>query len=221
MGNSEHTEEKWVEASERTEESRTEESRTENSELTEELPEIPQGVDYEKLRSGVKTIGVGFLFIYLNLHLGRLNVLPNWVGYLLIREACDDIGEQEPSILLLKPLAALLAAYEGVLWLCRLFNINFAVPAVDVVISVVLLYFNYQLATNLGDLAAHLQMEEAERFYCLRIWQAALTTLLGLSSIKSPGSWIQTALLAATLVVLALVEIAIVYLEGSLKERAQ
>lgn len=216
MENSEQTEEKWLDISEQ-----TQESRTETSELTKELPQIPQSVDYEKLRSGVKAIAVGYLFIYLDLNIGRLNLLPAWVGYLLIREACDDIGENEPSILLLKPLAALLAAYEGVLWLCRLFGVDFSVPVIDIVIAVVLLYFNYQLMTNLGDLAEHLNLEERDRFYRLRIWQAALTTLLGLSYIKMLGERMAIALLIVTLIVLALVEIAIVHLEGSLKERAQ
>ena len=134
-----------------------------------------QNINYEKLRSAVKAIGFGYAFLYLNLNLGRVNLLPNWVGYVLIHEACDDIGEQEPSIVLLKPLAALLAGYEGVLWLCKLFDISFSIPAVEVVIAVVSLYFHYQLMTNLGDLADHLHLAERDRLYGTRIWQAALT----------------------------------------------
>ncbi|MGN0337648.1 MAG: hypothetical protein ACI4EE_09175 [Lachnospiraceae bacterium] len=178
-----------------------------------------QNINYEKLRSAVKAIGFGYAFLYLNLNLGRVNLLPNWVGYLLIREACDDIGEQEPSIVLLKPLAALLAGYEGVLWLCKLFDISFSIPAVDVVIAVVSLYFHYQLMTNLGDLAEHLHLEERDRLYNTRIWQAALTTLLGVPVLKN--LCVQTGLLVATFIVLVRVVVGIIYLEGSLRECAQ
>ncbi|MBO5153407.1 MAG: hypothetical protein J6C00_03515 [Eubacterium sp.] len=178
-----------------------------------------QNINYEKLRSAVKAIGFGYAFLYLNLNLGRVNLLPNWVGYVLIQEACDDIGEQEPSIVLLKPLAALLAGYEGVLWLCKLLDVSLSIPAVEVVISVASLYFHYQLMTNLGDLADHLHLEERDRLYSTRIWQAALTTLLGVPVLKN--LCVQTGLLVATFIVLVRVVVGIIYLEGSLRECAQ
>lgn len=178
--------------------------------------ESAQNINYEKLRSAVKAIGFGYAFLYLNLNLGRVNLLPNWVGYLLIRETCDDIGEQEPSIVLLKPLAALLAGYEGVLWLCKLFAVSVSIPAVEVVIAVVSLYFHYQLMTNLGDLADHLHLSERDRLYSIRIWQAALTTLLGVPVLKNLCA--QTGLLVAAFIVFVRVVVGIIYLEGSLRE---
>ena len=180
---------------------------------------LVQNINYEKLRSAVKAIGFGYAFLYLNLSLGRVNLLPNWVGYLLIREACDDIGEQEPSARLLKPLAALLAVYEGVLWLCKLLELSFSIPAVEVVVAVASLYFHYQLMTNLGDLADHLHLPERDRLYGTRIWQAALTTLLGVPVLKN--LCVQTGLLVATFIVLVRVVVGIIYLEGSLRECAQ
>ena len=105
------------------------------------------------------------------------------------------------------------------LWLCRLFAVSVSIPAVEVVIAVVSLYFHYQLMTNLGDLADHLQLAERDRLYGTRIWQAALTTLLGVPVLKN--LCVQTGLLVAAFIVLVRVVVGIIYLEGSLRECAE
>lgn len=179
-----------------------------------------ENIDYEKLYNAVKKIGFGYAFLYLNLNIGRVNLLPDWVGYLLIREACDDIGGQEPSVRLLKPLAALLAAYEGMLWLCGLGGIDFSIPAVRVVIAVVGLYFHYQLMTNLGDLAEHLHLEGGTRLYRARNGQVCLTTALELAQFYPFGEEHMTMLVIVAFVVLVLVAVAISYLGESLRAYA-
>ena len=61
-------------------------------------------------------IAWGYLLLHVNFNLGTLNVLPNWLGYLLILSALEPISQLVPSSLLLRPLGKVLAAWEGVLW---------------------------------------------------------------------------------------------------------
>lgn len=43
---------------------------------------------------GLTKIAWGYVFLHLNLNLGTLNVLPNWVGYLLFFSAIILLGDQ-------------------------------------------------------------------------------------------------------------------------------
>lgn len=72
-------------------------------------------------RGLTKTIW-GYVFLHLNVNLGTLNVLPNWVGYLLFFSAIILLGEQLRDLTLLKPFCILLGVGELVDWLTVLFT---------------------------------------------------------------------------------------------------
>ena len=61
-----------------------------------------------KLSESVKRIAIGYLFLYLNINLGSLGILPDWVCYVLIVGQLSTLGEEEPSAPLLRPLGILL-----------------------------------------------------------------------------------------------------------------
>lgn len=66
---------------------------------------------------GLTKIAWGYVFLHLNLNLGTLNVLPNWVGYLLFFSAITLLGDQLRDLTLLKPFCILLGARELADWL--------------------------------------------------------------------------------------------------------
>lgn len=72
-------------------------------------------------RGLTKTIW-GYVFLHLNVNLGTLNVLPDWVGYLLFFSAIILLGEQLRDLTLLKPFCILLGVRELVDWLTVLFT---------------------------------------------------------------------------------------------------
>lgn len=130
------------------------------------------------LKSGLEGIMYGFVFLFIDVNLGRLNIFPDWVGYLLFRESFDRLGNYEPDVLLLKPLATLLAVYDAARWLALLLGFSHTIMAVEVVATVAVLYFCYQLLTDLGNLAVRCGVPSGTWFYRLRVLQAAMTTLL-------------------------------------------
>ncbi len=68
-------------------------------------------MERRRLADGVKLIALGYLLLHLDLNLGALNILPNWLGYILILKALPALGEYEPSALLLRPIGILLALW--------------------------------------------------------------------------------------------------------------
>lgn len=103
--------------------------------------------------SAVGGVAWGYLLLHLDINLGSVNILPEWLGYLLILDALPILAREIPSALLLKPLGQLLALWEGVQWVLKLLGTEFSPYLIEVIIGVVSLYFHFQLLTNLAELA--------------------------------------------------------------------
>ena len=127
----------------------------------------------------------GYLFLHLNLNLGTLNVLPNWVGYLFINEILPDLALTRPSALLLRPLGWGLAAWEGVCWVLTLFSIT---PTgllgtsiwqlAQVAAGVAGLYFHFQLLTDLAETARMKGYPSVKKLLRLRTVKTLLSTFV-------------------------------------------
>lgn len=137
-------------------------------------------MENEKLADAVKQIAWGYLLIHVNINLGTLNVLPNWLGYVLMLRALPSLGESEPSALLLRPLGILLALWEGVLWVLTIFGASFDSTLLSIVAAAVSLYYHFQLLTNLADLARRQNCPEQSRILRLRTVQTLLATVFSL-----------------------------------------
>ena len=124
--------------------------------------------DRETLYTGAGRAAWGYFFLYLDINLGSLNILPDWGAYLLFLSAIRLLAGERRDLGLLRPLGILLAAWHGADWALALFGGGVSglwAPA-DVVIGVVQMYFHFQLLTDCAALAAaHQGPEEAvDRF---------------------------------------------------------
>ena len=133
-----------------------------------------------KYPGALSLIAWGTLLLFVNITVGNLNLLPNWLGYLLICRALPAVGEEEPEALLLKPLCAALALWEGLLWLLLLFGTVPDWPVVRLAFSVIFLYFDFQLLSNLASTAKRHGCQEEKSLRRLRNIRAVLNTLLAL-----------------------------------------
>ena len=133
-----------------------------------------------KYPGALSLIAWGTLLLFVNITVGNLNLLPNWLGYLLICRALPAVGEEEPEALLLKPLCAALALWEGLLWLLLLFGTVPDWPVVRLAFSVIFLYFDFQLLSNLASTAQRHGCQEEKSLRRLRNIRAILNTLLAL-----------------------------------------
>ena len=112
--------------------------------------------EYEKLYSGIGKVAWGYFFIYFDLKINGISLLPAFIGYFLLLSAVRGLGEVERELKLLRIPGAILASWHLATWLCSLGPLNFvgALPIVDLLISIVNIYYQFQLLTNLASIAS-------------------------------------------------------------------
>ena len=137
----------------------------------------------EKLSRAVFKAAWGYFFLYFNINLGALNLLPEFAGFLLFLSAIKDMADEEPETELLRVPAAVLAALHLAYWMGRLVNIDIGAifPFVDIIMGTVNLYFHFQLLTNIASIAERYQSEDSEyshRLLSLRTAQTVMLTVM-------------------------------------------
>ena len=114
----------------------------------------------DNLASAVGAVGRAYIFIYLNINLGTLDILPDWVGYVFILGALPMLSLWEESMGLLRNLGFLLAIYEGVEWILNLMGGKADIPIISLIAGIIGLYFHFQLLTDLASIASEYGLEE-------------------------------------------------------------
>ena len=120
--------------------------------------------DYQKLYSGISKAAWGYFFLYFNLNFNNVSILPSFVGYLLFLSAINLLKDEERELSLLRTLAVIMALWTGVEWLASFVGLNLEGmwQFIDIIISLVNLYFHFQFLTNLASIAAKYQPEGYE-----------------------------------------------------------
>jgi len=120
--------------------------------------------DYQKLYSGISKAAWGYFFLYFNINFNNVSVLPSFVGYLLFLSAIKLLKEEERELSLLHTLGVIMALWTGVEWLASFLGLNLEGmwQFIDIIISLVNLYFHFQFLTNLASIAAKYQSEGNE-----------------------------------------------------------
>lgn len=137
-------------------------------------------MDREKLAEAAGKIAWAYVLLHLNVNLGTLNVLPNWLGYVFMLGVLPVLGEVVPSALLLRPLGILLALWEGLLWGLAAFGGDMKSGILSVIAAAASLYFHFQLLTNLAELAERYGCPEKQRILRLRTVRTLLVTVFSL-----------------------------------------
>lgn len=119
--------------------------------------------DYQKLYDGISRVAWGYFFIYLDIKIGSVSLLPAFVGYLLFLSAINYLKDEERELSLLYTLGIILTVWHGIAWLASWVSFNFdggAWQFIYIIINLVNLYFHFQLLTNLASIAAKYQPED-------------------------------------------------------------
>lgn len=121
-------------------------------------------MDYQKLYSGISKAAWGYFFLYFNINFNNVSILPSFVGYLLFLSAINLLKEEERELTLLHTLGVIMALWTGVEWLASFAGLNLEGmwQFIDIIISLVNLYFHFQFLTNLASIAAKYQPEGYE-----------------------------------------------------------
>ena len=114
----------------------------------------------DNLAAAIGAVGRAYIFIYLNINLGTLDILPDWLGYVFILGALPMLSLWEESMGLLRNLGFLLAIYEGVEWILNLIGGKADIPIISLIAGIIGLYFHFQLLTDLASIASEYGLEE-------------------------------------------------------------
>lgn len=134
----------------------------------------------ETLYSGISRAAWGLFFLFFHINLGTLDLLPNFIGWLLLLSALKLLGEERRDLVLLRPLGIGLALYHFADWLLALFGRTLDLPLLGTLSTIAQLYFLFQLLTDCAALAAQYQDEEDDLDARIRKWRNAQTILLTL-----------------------------------------
>lgn len=120
--------------------------------------------NHQKLYSGISKAAWGYFFLYFNINFNNVSILPSFVGYLLFLSAINLLKDEERELSLLHTLAVIMALWTGVEWLASFVGLNLEGmwQFIDIIISLVNLYFHFQFLTNLASIAAKYQSESNE-----------------------------------------------------------
>lgn len=115
----------------------------------------------ESLYRGVSHAAWGYFFLNLDFNLGTVSILPRFMGFLFFLSAIKKLSGERRDLALLKPLAILLAAWAALDWLLSWvgMDVDGHILFLDLVITVVQLYFHFQFLTDMAALAKQYQPE--------------------------------------------------------------
>ena len=147
----------------------------------------------DNLASAVGAVGRAYIFIYLNINLGTLDILPDWLGYLFILGALPTLSLWEESTGLLRNLGILLTVYEGAEWILQLLGGQTDIPMISLIAGIIGLYFHFQLLTNMASIASEYRLPgRSENLLKLRTANTVLQTIAMLTmqlSARFEAAW--------------------------------
>ncbi|MBO5333124.1 MAG: hypothetical protein J6B37_03315 [Clostridia bacterium] len=136
--------------------------------------------DYQKIYDGISKAIWGYFFLYFNISLGTISILPSFVGYILFLKAIDLLEDEERELSLLKTLGLILAVWDVVEWLanCIGYSFNSNWKFVTLIVGLVNLYFHFQFITNIASIAKKHQWDGCMFNESLLRYRTAQTILL-------------------------------------------
>ena len=136
--------------------------------------------DVQKLYKGLTRAAWGYFFLYFDINLGSVSILPAFVGYILFLSAIHYLKEEEKELSLLLTLVKILAAWHAITWLIKWFpiGINVNLQFITLIINVTNLYFHFQLLTNLSYIAKRHQEDGLELDQKLLQYRTLQTVML-------------------------------------------
>lgn len=91
----------------------------------------------------------GYVFLYFNLNIGTVDLLPEFVGWILLLSAVRGLEKERRDLKLLRPFAHVMIVLSVLEWLGSFLGLSVGglfLP-LDLVIAAVRLYFHFQFLT--------------------------------------------------------------------------
>ena len=136
--------------------------------------------DYQKLYTGIGRDAWGYFFIYFNININTVSILPSFIGYLLFLSAINYLCDEERELNLLRTLVTILTVWHIASWLASWGSVDLdgMFQVVNIIVGVVNIYFHFQFLTNLASIAAKYQSADDELDVKLLRYRTLQTVML-------------------------------------------
>lgn len=98
----------------------------------------------------MKLIFIGLIFVMLELNLG-INILPDFVGYLLIWKGCNDFAKDSSKMAAVRPVALILTGLSAVVYVMALLKLTAGLGIIGNVIEIVMVLGSLLVVYMLGQ----------------------------------------------------------------------
>lgn len=119
----------------------------------------------EMLYRALSCAAWGYFFLNFNFNLGKINLLPRFVGFLFFLCAINSLFKERDNLLLLRPICFFFAVYHAVDWALSFIGkgLELQILFLDLLIVAAQLYFHFQFLTDIAALA-RLCPEDGKKF---------------------------------------------------------
>lgn len=160
----------------------------------------------EQLSQALRKVFWAYIFLYFDINLGSIDILPAWIGYIFFYQAIrDGIEIEEESAKLLKPICMMLVIYRLIDWCILMFGIGMDILIVSELFAVIALYFHFQLLTNLANIADKYSYLEANTLLNLRTIHTVLMTILAFTVHFEEIYWLSIFFVVAQVIITILI----------------
>lgn len=101
----------------------------------------------------LKSIRNAYILLLISINIFNIDILPKWLAFIIIYQNIKEIGKEEKSVYLIKNITLSLIAYHFAIWLLNMVNVSISSYIVHVFFSILQLYVNYQLMTNIINIS--------------------------------------------------------------------
>lgn len=142
---------------------------------------------YEKLYNGITQAAFGYLFIFININLGTVNIIPDFVGYILFLSAISRLKEFIAELALLRTLGIIMTAWHFADWIFTIIGWqgNNIVQIIGIIITIINLYFHFQLLTDFSTMAKMYQRKDCTYNVKILSYRTFIVIILTFSAIFS------------------------------------
>lgn len=110
--------------------------------------------------SAITKIAWGYIFILVHIKINTMDLLPDFAGYAMMLYSLTLLKDKCKNIMLLRPLAIVLIIWSTISWVQTSFGLQLPLAYVGFIVQIIELYFNFQMLTDLSQLAAEYQSDE-------------------------------------------------------------
>lgn len=157
----------------------------------------------EQLSRALRKIFWAYIFLYFDINIGTVDLLPAGLGYIFFYQAIrDGIETEEESSKLLKPICWILIIYRIVEWFMNILQLPTDIFIITEMMSVIALYFHFQLLTNLANIAHKYECPVENTLLALRTVHTVLMTILAFTVHFKEIEWLSMMIMIAQIFIM-------------------